>query len=759
MKSANKNLNLTVLMMVDVLIFSPKHKFDVQQNYDDFIMFAKNDLTMFSDCEFREKKGWECDKWTIETSGTRKIHLLFGICEDSMNFTPYQQPYADFARAYVRFYFSVNRLNSKAIVYALQWLYRALVEKAEENKKTEIDVMDINNNVINRAEELIRNSELSEQTRYGYGGSLEQLINFIREKRLKLGIQIWKNPFKKRVRHNSLEASVRKVQMDKCPSDYQMLQVAEAFRKAATVRQKYFTSLCVMLMCQPARVVELNGLTTYSLQKTGTNRWYLMWHPSKGGEPIRKWVPKPLEEVVGEAFKRLIEISAPARAAAKFAYNYPDRFMPHDGCITRPDFPRDKPLTFDQFAAAMGLRIGPARRNEKRGWRWANSEWINDLLSNLNNTQNWRTLIPEGCKLDHDNKILQKVHNVSTGKVEFIETEIIINFPTFNDLIHIVNQRYKTTNFPYYGDVPLWDCICLVRDSEFNKKLPVKPFSWLPFKPESLACAIGAEVDGSASVFEELGITDEDGTRLKLTSHQFRHWLNTKLMLAGEADWLIAKWSGRADIKQNRAYDGRTPEQRSHLTKRIGSGENNENMLTVTQIDQELALYTSESPPPSTVLHDLALPVSLKSLGVKRNGVAQFTGLGYCIHNYSDSPCIKNGDCATCNEHICLKGIPHTINELKSLVKLHEEQLTHARASDEDNVFGADRWVTSLGFKLSKLRTLIVLLEDSKTADGTPVRVPDELSPSPVKRSLNVEKKDVNSGLDLITLAISKLAE
>ena len=36
------------------------------------------------------------------------------------------------------------------------------------------------------------------------------------------------------------------------------------------------------------------------------------------------------------------------------------------------------------------------------------------------------------------------------------------------------------------------------------------------------------------SVFDELSITDEDGSRLRLNTHQPRHWLNTKLKLAGE---------------------------------------------------------------------------------------------------------------------------------------------------------------------------------------------------------------------------------
>jgi hypothetical protein len=278
-----------------------------------------------------------------------------------------------------------------------------------------------------------------------------------------------------------------------------------------------------------------------------------------------------------------------------------------------------------------------------------------------------------------------------------------------------------------------------------------------------LSDAIGSERGNGKikmqSIFDELGIADEDGVPLKLNSHQFRHWLNTKLKLAGEDDWLIAKWSGRADIKQNKAYDGRTQEQKSRLTKRIGCVANSTGILTVAQATQMLTPYTSKTPPPPMVLHDLGLPISLKALGVDREGVAQFTGIGFCVHNYAESPCVKNGDCSVCSEHVCMKGTPHTLEELKALEKLYGEQFEHAKASAKDNVFGADRWVTSLGFRLSKIKTLIAILEDPTKPIGTQVRIPDELDPSPVKRSLNIDQQSVIPTFDLTALALSNIEE
>ena len=746
--------------MSDVLVFTPKHELDFQNNYADFIAFAKSDLTLYGDHEFESpvgtQKGWECDKWSWDTARGKKLTIVFGNSENHSKYMPFKQPFADFAKAYVRYQQSLNHKDSVMWASSLVWLYNALEESATQNDRATVDVMKLNNADINCVEEQIKNSGLSAGGKRNIGLSLQKVLKFIKEKRFKLDLQEWSNPFPRQSDSSiKLDEDSRKEEVDKCPSDYQMLQVADAFHRAATPRQKYFTSLCVMLMCQPSRNVELSGLTVNTLQKSEKGRWYMMWSPAKGGDPVKKWVPKLLEDVVQQAFDRLIDISAPARAAAKFAYENPGVFLVHDQCITSPDFPQDKPLTYNKFAKAMGLKVGKYAKGNDINWTHQNSKWINNLISGLNDVTDWLKDLLKGNALSSSNEVLDKYTNTPTG--------ISIRFPSYADLRNVIDEQYKTKGFPNYGDVKLWDCITLVRENEFHKNFAVKPFSWGIIGHGMLSDAIGSERGSGKnkmqSIFDELGITDEDGSALRLTSHQFRHWLNTKLKLAGEEDWLIAKWSGRADIEQNKAYDGRTQEQKSRLTKRIGHVANGEGVMTVAQANKFLSPYTSESPPPAIVLHDLGLPVSLKSLGIKRSGVAQFTGLGYCLHNYAESPCVKNGDCAVCSEHECLKGLPNTLEELKNLEKLYEEQLEDAVAKAGDKVFGADRWVTALGFRLSKIKTIIAMMEDPSRPDGTPIRIPDELDPSPVKRSLNLDGQNIIPIFDLTALALSDMKE
>ena len=748
--------------MSDVLIFTPKHKLDFQKNYADFIAFAKNNLTLFADHEFKTQKGtqkgWGCDKWSWITARERKLTIVFGNSVNHSEYIPFKQPFADFAKAYVRYQQSIDHKDSTAWASSLVWIHNALEERATQNDRVDVDIMDLNNTDINRVEEQIRNGEQGVGTKRNISLSFEQVLQFIKDKRFKLDLQEWSNPFPRKSDPSiKLDKDSRKEDADKCPSDYQMLQVADAFHKAKTSRQRYFSSLCVMLMCQPSRNTELNGLTINSLQRSEKGRLYLMWHPAKGGDPVKKWVPKLLEDVVQQAFDRLIDISAPARVAAKFAFENPNIFMMHEKCITPSDFSQDKPLTYDQFANAMGFKTGKSARGVDINWTTygSNIKWLKNLISELNGVSDWKKELCREATILPNNDVVDRYTREPIGRS--------IKFPSYSDLRIVVEQKYTTKDFPVYGDVKLWDCITLVRENEFHKDFNVKPFSWVVTGHGALSDAIGSERPSGKeeieSIFDELSITDEDDTRLKLNTHQPRHWLNTKLKLAGEEDWLIAKWSGRADVKQNKAYDGRTQEQKSRLTKRIGHVANSDGVMTATQANKFLSPYTSESPPPAIVLHDLGLPVSLKSLGIKRSGVGQFTGLGYCVHNYAESPCVKNGDCEVCSDHTCLKGQPNTLEELKNLEKLYEEQLKDAVVKAGDRVFGADRWVTALGFRLSKIKTIVTMMEDPNRPDGTPIKIPDELDPSPVKRSLNIEEHNAIPIFDLTALAISDMTE
>ena len=114
-------------------------------------------------------------------------------------------------------------------------------------------------------------------------------------------------------------------------------------------------------------------------------------------------------------------------------------------------------------------------------------------------------------------------------------------------------------------------------------------------------------------------------------------------------------------------------------------------------------------------------------------------------------PCIRNGDCETCKELVCIKGFSSSLELLKSREKAVATQLEKAMKDHEMGDFGADRWVSSHAWRLAHIRTKIHLLEDENIKHGTPVRIPDEFDPTPVKETL-IKKRmilDIESSIDI----------
>lgn len=83
---------------------------------------------------------------------------------------------------------------------------------------------------------------------------------------------------------------------------------------------------------------------------------------------------------------------------------------------------------------------------------------------------------------------------------------------------------------------------------------------------------------GIKSIFDRFGFYEEDGSSIHVTTHQFRHYLNTLAQAGGMSQLDIAKWSGRKDVRQNRHYDHETSDavvariRPQSVTKRASSG-------------------------------------------------------------------------------------------------------------------------------------------------------------------------------------------
>lgn len=682
--------------MADIIHFQPKHEISAKQNLDSFIEHCKNTLTLYAD-----QGDWQSNNWQHKQKN-RSIAMTFSKYREKSNpanFEPLHEPFLSFAKAYIRYNQSIKAVSSVTNkMVALRMLHDALVEVHGIANVLKTDGL-----VISELETITKQRVANKDRRNKVGYQIEILLEFIRKKRFVPALQSWKNPWPKvGAKAERTDDESRKWQDIRCPSMHQMLALADYFANAETLEDKYWSSVITLLMFAPGRAGELSELTIDCLHRGENGALGVRWYAEKGFGHTIKWVPETLEQTVIEAHSRLMEIGQSAREAAKYAHDHPNVFLRHAGCCTSDDFAEDKPLNAYQFAHAMSF-------TEK------------SIASMKAKTSQFSSVTAWNLVGGKNTKWIQKL--IASGE------------PTYEELASFVASEYQTEDWPNLPSIqrPIWESLILIRDREFHSDFKVREFSWRSPSVNELNAqlAIRDKLDNPPkTLFQRMGYVDEDGSDIRLTSHQIRVWLSTNAERGGMDAWQLARWAGRARINDNRHYDLRTQDEREQQARSII--EFNERPTALEAIK-------------------LNLPVSYKDLGVNRIGIADVTEYGMCVHDYAMSPCTKGGECMTCKEHVCIKGMPETLERIMRLEKQVESQFNKAIEDEADSVFGADRWVSHLGWKLAHIRTQRELLESEDTPEGAILWIPPEHDPSPVKRALEQNNLDITaSNQDLV---------
>lgn len=216
------------------------------------------------------------------------------------------------------------------------------------------------------------------------------------------------------------------------------------------------------------------------------------------------------------------------------------------------------------------------------------------------------------------------------------------------------------------------------------------------------------------SVFQRWGFYEADGADIKITTHAFRHWLNTVAQFKGMSDLDIAKWSGR-NIAQNTAYNHVTDEE------------------IISQIRQAVDEGSVIGPmfEPSLV-QGVNTPIDRREFINAQIGAALVTDYGLCVHDYSLLPCQSHGDCLGCTENVFMKGDSKHIAKVEGRLALAEKQLLEATEAHGEGYYGADRWVQSHTASVSRMRKMLSIHADATIPDGTIVNLPGGTTDSEV---------------------------
>ncbi|WP_033409827.1 hypothetical protein [Rudaea cellulosilytica] len=652
--------------MSNMVLFTPRHDLSAKENFAEFIRVCRYDLTIFG-----ADLDWESYSWhsagvafgNIEQT-TRKLRP-----ENAM-----KEPFAEFAKAYFRYQQGIRPNKSKTEMRALKCLERALDEGASGP-----NIAGIRGDVLDRAAVLARN-QYSPGAAYHAGRELEELARFVSEKRLVPTALDWKNPIGRPQDTVRTGKKAREDREKKLPSMEALDALAQIFASSPTVDRDIFTtSTAAMLLSAPSRGSEVLALMedcqVVEAKRDGGQSYGWRFMPGKGAPPMIKWIPEAMVALSREAITRVRRMTHEARQLASWLETHPDKFYRHKNC---PHVADDAPLTVGQVALALGINREDrtSLRAEMRRLGLSPEDGV-ETLSSLN---------------------------------RWVHARLPVGFPWFDKEKGL---RYSKALF------------CM-RDKQLRTDFSTSPCElWKPtinVFNNDLGPRGTAPGYTSTTVFDRHDLKDCEGRSFKVTSHQFRHLLNTMAQRGGLSQSEIARWSGRTDVRENRVYN--------HMT---------EFELVEMLRDKDPALTLDR--PLTEIAENIAsvIPITRQEFNSLTMPTAHVTEFGFCVHDYVMSPCQMFRDCLNCSEQICIKGDAR-LGRIKTEYEQVRQLKERAEYEIAEGTAGADRWYEIHSLTEKRVAELIAILEDSKVPDGAIVRLRNEQQFSPIKRALSSRK-------------------
>ena len=182
------------------------------------------------------------------------------------------------------------------------------------------------------------------------------------------------------------------------------------------------------------------------------------------------------------------------------------------------------------------------------------------------------------------------------------------------------------------------------------------------------------------SVFERYDLLIDEQP-FTITSHQFRHFLNTVCQLHdGITELEIARYFGRNYQGDNQTYD--------HTNKVKIVMDNAQQILAANSITEDQAVEA---------MVNFTLVDSEEALeAIQDLTTTLVTSMGLCSHDFADSPCGKHYACLRgCSSYKRTKGDATEINELKRIKEQEERHIFDAKKAVDKEYWGANNWLRS----------------------------------------------------------------
>lgn len=663
--------------MGDISHFIGRDKLSAKENLEAYIEHAKRNF-------FFTEVDWSSNSWDItifkigRAQGKSKRVAHFRSVRDDSGSKPIvkiplEKPFLEFAKS--AFSETMRRLrlaNFKRYIYAFQSIEQALI-----NANLEPCITQVTPYIMDAATELTK-------ARYKDAWSVARIlervvIDIINPARLTPILVEWRSPiaYKTPVRNDRIATGRSQRATERLPSVDTILALADIHHRSTHVSDRITTCFVTLAMYAPSRSAEILSLPLNCLRTADSEEGSILgmsWSPAKGAGAITKFsAADEFEEVVKTTVKYLTDLGAPARIAAEWYAKNPGKLYLPPGT----EHLRDQPLTLHEVAAILG----------KKSKIYGSNARYYSLVS-----------LPERCTdKSRMEPSLSQPNWVGLYEFASLEKFVLAKLPRIFPILD------GHTGLKWHEALFMFPLNILMPKAEPLLNIPT------PLTTNQLNNQLGAN-PGGQTVFSRNGKVNLDGSPIAITTHDFRHLLNTLAQSKHLSEALIAFWSGRKSIKQNEWYDHLPQEAFIEAYLKLGS------QARPVSVQGHLKAKVESISIHHALTQDEALRLEL--------GATHRTRYGICRHDHAITPCPKDKDCVSCTEHTFVKGDTRHHAEAVFQHKLHAKAVADAERAVEEGQPGATRWLKLNQPKLERWRLVLEMMNDPLIPDGTLLTLP-----------------------------------
>ncbi len=650
--------------MPNLIVFLPQAQFSARRNLEEFISINRDLITTFgADLPFDDNR-WDVTAQS-ESRGKysrQRISFTSWRLAHSGEASAFAEPFLSFSKAYVRYQHSLRpHKGFHGEIAALRAIEASLSEFNFGPDPTAIAIP-----ILNRAAQIVL-SRFAPGTAYAIGQRLQVIAAFVVENNLASQSSRWRNPIRRAADVGRIGPEFDKRRSSRLPSSAALAAMPKAFLLAVEPCDVLASCVLALLCSAPDRIGEVLTLRedceVEQPRDRGQPAYGLRWWPAKGGDAMVKWVVPSMAPVVKAAIARVRSYTDQARKMAIWYEANPDSLY----LSSRLEHLRKcKSLSMPEVASLLFERPDLLRRSHGSAAQW--------------------------CRLKR--VPLQKIGRKLTAKFSEVEKAVLELLPA---------------GFPLVNSAPaLKHCEMLFLIPRGGAAYVNSSYAcaFEPYDYKSVRDSLGGRTHhGRTSMFDRLQLFEDDGSPIRITTHQLRHYLTT-LALAGGMDQLdVAKWSGRPTVRQNRAYDHVSAQE---MVVRIRSA-----------VGDDTKMFGQLSKVPSRV------PILREDFARLVIPTAHTTDFGFCIHDYTMSPCQKHRDCLSCGDLLCVKGDTEKEARLRARQRETRTLLVQAEAAMTGGENGATRWVTHHRASLARIDQLCGILDNPNVPVGAFVQLTD----------------------------------